>query len=123
MKLKRREAVRICREMWKELAETGAREKPEYTQRFYHQCPLCEYLKYTLNQNDIGSRSGEEACRKYCPLEWPGASETCFNPGLYHDWLIYITNKAKRKEIALQISELPYKPLPKRGKHEKDQRN
>lgn len=119
MKLKRREAVKICREMWKELAETGTREKPAYANEFYHQCPLCEYLTYTLNQNDIGNRGGRPACRKYCPLEWPGTSETCFNPGLYHDWITRL-DKAKRKEIALQISKLPYKPLPKRGKHEKN---
>ena len=110
----RSKAIRLCRQLWRELAASGDSCKPDWAQQFIQQCPLCHYVQKTLRFHWIGTGHKKDKCIKYCPLEWPGGY--CFvnnQEGLFRRWngrIDALTTKT-RKEVAKQIAELPRKPL------------
>jgi hypothetical protein len=43
MKITKKKALEETIKIWKELAKTGAAEKPDYAKKYVCSCPICEY--------------------------------------------------------------------------------
>jgi hypothetical protein len=102
LKYTKREAIRLHRKMWHELAKNGERSKPEVDA--ICRCYACQY----------DSDKGDNSCR-HCPLEWPQKEKTwCLQcsqgNGLYAKWATSHSLK-RRKALALQIANLPIRKV------------
>lgn len=75
MKLTKREAIRECKRLWKEIEESGLSKREFFTTRegsywrtkgYRADCPLCEYtLQRGLHRKE---ELGRTLCESYCPL-------------------------------------------------------
>lgn len=59
--LTKKEAIVKSIEIWKELYETGADEKPDISYEYHNFCPLCEY---------VSQKRGYLCCDE-CLIKWP----------------------------------------------------
>ena len=101
MNLTREEAIRLFREHWQWLAETGSGDKMVFLKEKGHEdilneCYLCEYCNDVIYCDE-------------CPIAWPhlltGEPTICGN-SYYRPWLVSEDVEA-RKQLARIISELP----------------
>ena len=119
-KITRREAIRLTRMVFNELAESGDKVKPSWLHEYKHDCTLCEYVQqlYTysgVQRYNIGRHSINPnvlLCEKYCPLQWPknnkGELICTEKGGLFRTWNNEY-NRDTRKKLAKQIANLPVK--------------
>ena len=110
MNITRKEALKLTRRIYRELAITGNSYKPNWVIDYKNECPLCEYTMQ-FNSGYIGSSYAVSKCEKHCPLQWPKSVKgaVCFGlNGLWYTWA-NATTPTERKKYAKQISELPYK--------------
>ncbi len=113
MELTRRQAIQRCRDVWKDLAKTGAKDK-EKLPGVRYDCWLCEYILQLYGfRMTKWYRSGLTCDR--CPFDWPGVDpESNVNPceqSLYRAWRLTDSKDFKaRKNLAAQIAALPLKP-------------
>jgi hypothetical protein len=104
MELTKDEAVRLFREHWKWLAETGGESADkEYWlfvrgYRVFNHCFLCEYTLNTTSEY-------VDNCDN-CPIDWGGS--ICCGISYFGGWLESNTPE-ERKRLAKIISELPEK--------------
>jgi len=114
MKRTRREAIRLCRKMWKELAKSGSRNKYD-SATFNSQsivwdigkCTLCQYVSDLTGKHPSGAGVPHSICEDHCPFIWPGG--ICFTEkALFHEWTVECMEG--RKAIAATIASLPVKP-------------
>ena len=102
MELTRKEAVRLFRKQWTEMAEKGW-DKMRYFGDFpyeeipYNECYLCELVM-----------ARDRPCRE-CPIEWGGGRECQVPSSPYSIWLNarYAHNEVLMAKYAKLISELP----------------
>ena len=104
------EMERLCKEEWRELAETGNARKSERVMSFINCCPACHIASGNTGSYD------ELNCGR-CPVDvWRESAEdfSCQGPDakeLYGLW-IYSEDDEERKLLAKQISELEWSWLP-----------
>lgn len=101
------EAVKLHRELWRWLAETGAADKSRWSGwekqgRVFLYCFMCEYVKEIYNG----------IICVMCPLKWDidgkkSAALFCGN-GIFGKWRNAETTAARKKYAAI-IAELPLK--------------
>lgn len=86
--------------MWKRLAKTGSRSKPQTS--FLNNCPLCSYL-----ENHITGGVSITNCQRHCLVVWPG-SGICevVSASPYQKWM-NADNVNERRKFAAQIWRLP----------------
>jgi hypothetical protein len=99
----KREAIRLHRKQWRELAENGNTEKAMVEAK--QNCFVCQYDNDMLDQNP-----GNKPCT-FCPLDWPRDNQSTYamcvlSNGLFTLWRNE-KDKNKRKELALRIANLP----------------
>ena len=119
-RLTRKEAIRLTRKAWNELAQTGGGEKPGWLHEYKNDCTICEYVHQLCRYRgvkgfNIGRNSVESnmlLCEKYCPFQWPkndnGYSVCTGEEGLFSNWNSERNNNTKKK-LAKQIANLPVK--------------
>ena len=114
MKLTKRKALEICRDLWRWLAKTGTVNKskwPGWKEHgiMAHNCPCCEYSM------DRGHLTG--LCIETCIIKWPGKG--CRNSeSPYLGW----ENEGRideRKKLAKKIVALANEALEKLPKANK----
>ena len=102
-------AMRRHRELWGWLALTGGKYKRYWPKWKENGGKYPEVIKLCFACKMAGEGGGH--CDD-CPIEWPGGK--CENDdysGLYEEWC-YTQSKARRKELAAQIRDLPWKVQP-----------
>jgi hypothetical protein len=101
MNITREKAIRLFREHWRWLAETGSKYKERFVDGdVLNDCYLCDYCNALCSE---------------CPIEWPKVPRVnirvddspCIQ-SYYSCWL-FAENEAERKWFAKIISELPEK--------------
>jgi hypothetical protein len=116
MKLTKRKALEICRDLWKWLSKRGRSfyDKESWSGWKQHgkmvcDCPCCEYEEQHSNRKLF--------CLEDCLIKWPGGDcESDDSP--YENWKQAATVQ-KRKKLALEIVALveeALKQLPKANK-------
>lgn len=113
MKLTRKKALEICRDLWRWLAKDPDRMKEEWpgwktTGRMAHDCPCCQYVTTKLKScgempcRDIGDSVTPVDFAKaiaLCPLKtlWP---DGCCNSGPFDEWWRRESEQANAAKIA-----------------------
>lgn len=103
MKLTKRKALEICRDLWKWLAKHPEKGKYNWPMwklygQMHMRCPCCEY-------NSQHSMS----CEKSCLIKWPGGGGCCNRESPYFKW----TNNGHEPVYAIEIVKLAEKELRK----------
>lgn len=100
------EVRKIHRRIWQYMVDHG--KKPDFS--YVNHCVLCEYASVLLDS--FGWHILPE-CKNICPAIWGldeyGCTRYCDSPGaLYGQW-INETNLEKKRELAEQIRDIPFK--------------
>lgn len=109
MKLTKKKALELCRDMWTQLASNGDAMKPDT--KFQYNCPCCEYVCQQIpSERGLGMScggdggvDGNDPVLKLCPLRplWPHGC--CADKSPFWEWCNSPLAK-NRKRHALTIA-------------------